>query len=96
MKVAVIMGSTSDWGVMSADCETLEELGIEYEKRVISAHRTPHLMVEYAESAKARGIGAIIAGAGGAAHVAGVTAALTTIPVIGVPIKTSALGGLEA
>ncbi len=96
MKVAVIMGSTSDWGIMSAACETLEELGIEYEKRVISAHRTPHLMVEYAESAKARGIGAIIAGAGGAAHVAGVTAALTTIPVIGVPIKTSALGGLDS
>ena len=96
MKVAVIMGSTSDWGVMSAACETLEELGIEYEKRVISAHRTPHLMVEYAESAKERGIGAIIAGAGGAAHVAGVTAALTTVPVIGVPIKTSALGGLDS
>ena len=62
------MGSTSDWGVMSAACETLEQLGIEYEKRVISAHRTPHLMVEYAESAKERGIGAIIAGAGGAAQ----------------------------
>ncbi|MBQ5915005.1 MAG: AIR carboxylase family protein, partial [Alistipes sp.] len=61
MKVAVIMGSTSDWGIMSAACETLEELGIEYEKKVISAHRTPHLMVEYAESAKERGIGAIIA-----------------------------------
>ena len=90
------MGSTSDWGVMSAACETLEELGIEYEKRVISAHRTPHLMVEYAESAKERGIGAIIAGAGGAAHVAGVTAALTTVPVIGVPIKTSALGGMDS
>jgi 5-(carboxyamino)imidazole ribonucleotide mutase len=96
MKVAVIMGSTSDWGVMSAACETLEELGIEYEKRVISAHRTPHLMVEYATAAKERGIGAIIAGAGGAAHVAGVTAALTTVPVIGVPIKTSALGGLDS
>ena len=86
------MGSTSDWDVMKAAVETLEELGIEYEKRVISAHRTPHLMVEYAESARERGIGAIIAGAGGAAHVAGVTAALTTVPVIGVPIKTSALG----
>ena len=82
MKVAVIMGSTSDWDVMKAAVETLEELGIEYEKRVISAHRTPHLMVEYAESARERGIGAIIAGAGGAAHVAGVTAALTTVPVI--------------
>ena len=96
MKVAVIMGSTSDWGVMSAAVETLEELGIEYEKRVISAHRTPHLMFEYATTAKQRGIGAIIAGAGGAAHVAGVTAALTTVPVIGVPIKTSALGGLDS
>lgn len=96
MKVAVIMGSTSDWGIMSAACETLKELGIEYEKKVISAHRTPHLMVEYAESAKSRGIGAIIAGAGGAAHVAGVTAALTTVPVIGVPIKTSTLNGLDS
>ena len=90
------MGSTSDWGIMSAACETLEELGIEYEKRVISAHRTPHLMFEYATTARERGIGAIIAGAGGAAHVAGVTAALTTVPVIGVPIKTSALGGLDS
>ena len=96
MKVAVIMGSTSDWDVMKAAVETLEELGIEYEKRVISAHRTPHLMVEYAESARERGIGAIIAGAGGAAHVAGVTAALTTVPVIGVPIKTSDLGGMDS
>ena len=96
MKVAVIMGSTSDWDIMKAAVETLEELGIEYEKRVISAHRTPHLMVEYAEAARERGIGAIIAGAGGAAHVAGVTAALTTVPVIGVPIKTSALGGLDS
>jgi 5-(carboxyamino)imidazole ribonucleotide mutase len=96
MKVAVIMGSTSDWDVMKAAVETLEELGIEYEKRVISAHRTPHLMVEYAESARERGIGAIIAGAGGAAHVAGVTAGLTTVPVIGVPIKTSTLNGLDS
>ena len=96
MKVAVIMGSTRDWDVIKAADETLEELGIEYEKRVISAHRTPYLMVEYAESARERGIGAIIAGAGGAAHVAGVTAALTTVPVIGVPIKTSALGGMDS
>ena len=95
MKVAVIMGSTSDWDIMKAAVETLEELGIEYEKRVISAHRTPHLMVEYAEAARERGIGAIIAGAGGAAHVAGVTAALTTVPVIGVPIK-STLEGMDA
>ena len=95
-KVAVIMGSTSDWGVMSAAVETLEQLGIEYETRVIRAHRTPHLMFEYATTARERGIGAIIAGAGGAAHVAGVTAGLTTVPVIGVPIKTSALGGLDS
>ena len=96
MKVAVVMGSTSDWDVMKAACETLAELGIEYEKRVISAHRTPDLMYEFAKSARERGFGAIIAGAGGAAHVAGVTAAMTTVPVIGVPIKTSALGGLDS
>lgn len=96
MKVAVIMGSTSDWDVMKSACETLEELGIEYEKRVISAHRTPHLMFEYATTARERGIGAIIAGAGGAAHVAGVTAALTTVPVIGVPIKSAAMNGLDS
>ena len=96
MKVAVVMGSTSDWDVMKQACETLAELGIEYEKRVISAHRTPDLMFEFAKSARERGIGAIIAGAGGAAHVAGVTAAMTTVPVIGVPIKTSALGGLDS
>ncbi len=90
------MGSTSDWGVMSAAVEMLEELGIEYEKRVISAHRTPHLMVEYATTARERGIGCIIAGAGGAAHVAGVTAGLTTVPVIGVPIKSAALNGLDS
>ena len=95
-KVAVLMGSTSDWDVMKQACETLAELGIEYEKRVISAHRTPDLMFEFAKSARERGIGAIIAGAGGAAHVAGVTAAMTTVPVIGVPIKTSALGGLDS
>ena len=96
MKVAVVMGSTSDWDVMKAACETLAELGIEYEKRVISAHRTPDLMYEFAKSARERGFGVIIAGAGGAAHVAGVTAAMTTVPVIGVPIKTSALGGLDS
>ncbi|MCD8313290.1 MAG: 5-(carboxyamino)imidazole ribonucleotide mutase [Bacteroidales bacterium] len=96
MKVALIMGSTSDWPVMQAAAETLAQLGIEFEKRVISAHRTPDLMYEYAKSARERGIGAIIAGAGGAAHVAGVIAGLTTVPVIGVPMKTSALGGLDS
>ncbi len=96
MKAAIIMGSTSDWPVMSAAAETLDLLGIEYEKRVISAHRTPDLMYEYAKSAKDKGIGVIIAGAGGAAHVAGVVAGLTTVPVIGVPMKTSTLGGLDS
>ena len=88
MKVAVIMGSTSDYEIMSA--------AIEYEKKVISAHRTPDLMCEYAKSARERGIGAIIAGAGGAAHVAGVVAGMTTVPVIGVPIQTKALGGMDS
>ena len=96
MKVAVIMGSTSDLDIMSQAINVLEGFGVEVVKRVISAHRTPDLMCEFAKSARAEGIGAIIAGAGGAAHVAGVTAALTTVPVIGVPIKTSALGGLDS
>lgn len=96
MKVAVIMGSTSDYEIMSAAISILEEFGVEYEKRVISAHRTPDLMCEYAKSAKERGIGVIIAGAGGAAHVAGVVAGMTTVPVIGVPIQTKALGGMDS
>lgn len=96
MKVAIIMGSTSDLEVMTPAIATLEEFGIEYEKRVISAHRTPDLMCEYAKSAKQRGISVIIAGAGGAAHVAGVVAGMTTVPVIGVPIQTKALGGLDS
>ena len=96
MKVAVIMGSTSDYDIMSAAVSILEEFGVEYEKRVISAHRTPDLMCEYAKSARERGIGVIIAGAGGAAHVAGVVAGMTTVPVIGVPIQTKALGGMDS
>lgn len=96
MKVAVIMGSTSDYEIMSAAIKVLEDFGVEYEKRVISAHRTPDLMCEYAKSAKERGIGVIIAGAGGAAHVAGVVAGMTTVPVIGVPIQTKALGGMDS
>ena len=96
MKVAIIMGSASDYDIMSAAIKVLEDFGVEYEKKVISAHRTPDLMCEYAKSAKERGIGAIIAGAGGAAHVAGVVAAMTTIPVIGVPIQTKALGGMDS
>ncbi len=96
MKVAIIMGSTSDLDVMRPAMETLDLFGVEYEKKVISAHRTPDLMCEYAKSAKSRGIGAIIAGAGGAAHVAGVVAGMTTVPVIGVPIQTKALGGMDS
>ena len=90
------MGSTSDYDVMSAAVETLDAFGVPYEKRVISAHRTPDLMFEYARSAKANGIDVIIAGAGGAAHVAGVIAGLTTVRVIGVPIRTQMMGGLDS
>ncbi|MGM9737584.1 MAG: 5-(carboxyamino)imidazole ribonucleotide mutase [Candidatus Cryptobacteroides sp.] len=96
MKVAILMGSTSDYDVMSAAVETLDAFGVPYEKRVISAHRTPDLMFEYARSARANGIDVIIAGAGGAAHVAGVIAGLTTVPVIGVPIRTQTMGGLDS
>ena len=96
MKVAVIMGSTSDLEIMSQAINLLEDFGVETVKRVISAHRTPNLMCEFAKSAKANGIGAIIAGAGGAAHVAGVVAGMTTVPVIGIPIQTKALGGMDS
>ena len=96
MKIGVIMGSTSDLEVMQAAFDALTEFGVEFEKRVISAHRTPHLLCEWAESAADRGIGVIIAGAGGAAHLAGVTAAYTTLPVIGVPIYSKSFGGMDA
>ncbi|MCQ2138350.1 MAG: 5-(carboxyamino)imidazole ribonucleotide mutase [Bacteroidales bacterium] len=96
LKVSVIMGSTSDLDVMSAAFDTLEQFGVEYEKRVISAHRAPDLLAEFAKGAEGRGVGAIIAGAGGAAHLAGVTAAFTTLPVIGVPINGKAFGGMDA
>ena len=96
MKVSVIMGSTRDLEVMSAAFAVLEEFGVPYEKRVISAHRAPALLAQYAGSARERGVDVIIAGAGGAAHLAGVTAAYTTIPVIGVPINGKAFGGLDA
>ena len=88
------MGSTSDWEVMADAVETLERFGVEYEKRVVSAHRTPDLMCDYAKTARERGIGVIIAGAGGAAHLPGMTAAMTPLPVIGVPVKSRALNGL--
>ena len=90
------MGSVSDYEVMADAVAMLEQLGIDYEKRVVSAHRTPDLMYEYAKSAKTRGIGVIIAGAGGAAHLPGMVAAITTLPVVGVPVKSRALNGLAS
>lgn len=95
-KVGVIMGSTSDWETMKHTCEILEEIQIPYEKRVVSAHRTPDLMFEYAETARDRGIEVIIAGAGGAAHLPGMVAAKTTLPVIGVPVQSKALNGMDS
>ncbi|ALC87877.1 N5-carboxyaminoimidazole ribonucleotide mutase [Bacillus sp. FJAT-22090] len=95
-KIGVIMGSSSDWETMKYSCEILEELHIPYEKQVVSAHRTPDLMFEYAEQARTRGIQVIIAGAGGAAHLPGMVAAKTTLPVIGVPVQSRALNGLDS
>ncbi|WP_367306114.1 5-(carboxyamino)imidazole ribonucleotide mutase [Alicyclobacillus acidocaldarius] len=95
-RVGVIMGSQSDWETMRHACAVLDELGIPHERRVVSAHRTPDFMFEYAESAQDRGIQVIIAGAGGAAHLPGMVASKTTLPVIGVPVQTSALGGLDS
>ena len=90
------MGSASDWEVMAAAAETLEAFGIPYEKRVVSAHRTPDLLVEYAKTARGRGIEVIIAGAGGAAHLPGMVASMTPLPVVGVPVKSRALNGLDS
>ena len=90
------MGSVSDWEVMSAAAETLETFGVAYEKRIVSAHRTPDLLAEYAKTAKSRGIEVIIAGAGGAAHLPGMVASMTTLPVVGVPVKSKALNGLDS
>jgi 5-(carboxyamino)imidazole ribonucleotide mutase len=90
------MGSHSDWQTMARTCEVLDELGVPYEKRVVSAHRTPDWMFEYAETAAERGLQVIVAGAGGAAHLPGMVAAKTTLPVIGVPVQTSALGGMDS
>ena len=90
------MGSTSDWETMKHACESLDEVGVTYEKRVVSAHRTPDLMFEFAEKARERGIKVIIAGAGGAAHLPGMVAAKTTLPVIGVPVQSRTLNGLDS
>ncbi|EON74385.1 5-(carboxyamino)imidazole ribonucleotide mutase [Lysinibacillus sphaericus] len=95
-KIGVIMGSSSDWETMKHACDILDELQVPYEKKVVSAHRTPDLMFEYAEVARERGIQVIIAGAGGAAHLPGMVAAKTTLPVIGVPIQSRALNGLDS
>lgn len=95
-QVGIIMGSDSDLLVMKEAAEILDSFGIDYELSIVSAHRTPDRMYEYAKSAKQRGIKIIIAGAGGAAHLPGMTAALTSVPVIGVPIKTRALNGLDS
>jgi 5-(carboxyamino)imidazole ribonucleotide mutase len=94
--VGVIMGSTSDWETMRHAAETLEALGIPFEKRVVSAHRTPRFMFEYATRAAARGLKVVIAGAGGAAHLPGMTAALAPLPVLGVPVESAALKGLDS
>ncbi len=95
-KIGVIMGSSSDWETMKHACDILDELKVPYEKQVVSAHRTPDLMFEYAEQARERGIQVIIAGAGGAAHLPGMVAAKTTLPVIGVPVQSRALNGLDS
>lgn len=96
MKVAIIMGSDSDWPVMQAATEVFKQFEIEHEAKVVSAHRTPEDMVEFSKSADAAGFNVIIAGAGGAAHLPGMVASCTTLPVIGVPVKSSSLEGLDS
>jgi 5-(carboxyamino)imidazole ribonucleotide mutase len=94
--VGIIMGSTSDWETMEHSANTLRDLGVPFETRVVSAHRTPDLLFEYASSAEQRGIEVIIAGAGGAAHLPGMTASKTVLPVLGVPVESRALKGLDS
>ncbi|ELI6449003.1 5-(carboxyamino)imidazole ribonucleotide mutase [Photobacterium damselae] len=96
MKVGIIMGSQSDWPTMQHAAEMLERFNVEYETKVVSAHRTPHLLAEYAQNTQQRGITVIIAGAGGAAHLPGMTAAYTSLPVLGVPVQSRALKGLDS
>ncbi len=95
-QVGIIMGSQSDWATMRAAADTLAQLGVPHEVRIVSAHRTPHRMVDYATTAAGRGLRAIIAGAGGAAHLPGMVAALTRLPVFGVPIESKALSGMDS
>ncbi|MAC12030.1 MAG: 5-(carboxyamino)imidazole ribonucleotide mutase [Sphingorhabdus sp.] len=94
--IGIIMGSQSDWPTMQAASRILDELGIPYEARIVSAHRTPDRLYEYAKSAEGRGLRAIIAGAGGAAHLPGMAAAMTRIPVLGVPVQSRALDGMDS
>ena len=95
-QVAIIMGSQSDWATMKHAAETLEQLGVSHEAKIVSAHRTPERMYEFAKGAKAAGFKVIIAGAGGAAHLPGMTASLTTLPVFGVPVESKALSGQDS
>ena len=94
--IGIVMGSNSDWPTMQAAAKVLKDFGVPFEARVVSAHRTPDLMFEYAEQARARGLKAIIAGAGGAAHLPGMIAAKTTVPVLGVPVQSKALSGKDS
>lgn len=96
MKIGIVMGSSSDWGVMKGAVEILESFGVENEVKVLSAHRTPHQLEEWVKDLRERGFACVIAGAGGAAHLAGVVAAFTTLPVIGVPVKGSAFEGMDS
>ena len=96
IQVGIVMGSDSDWPLVKKACETLEKFGVGYETRVISAHRTPEVAIEYSKTAEERGLKVIIAAAGGAAHLGGVLAAATVLPVIGIPVAGGALNGLDA
>jgi 5-(carboxyamino)imidazole ribonucleotide mutase len=95
-RVGIIMGSVSDWKTLAATAAILDEFGVPYEKNVVSAHRTPHWLAEYASGAQKRGLQVLIAGAGGAAHLPGMAAAFTTLPVLGVPVESKALKGLDS
>lgn len=96
MKVGIVMGSSSDWGVMKGATEILDSFGVEYEVKVLSAHRTPHQLEEWVKDLREKDFSTVIAGAGGAAHLAGVVAAFTTLPVIGVPVKGAAFEGMDS